>query len=703
MARIPFSDRTSPAPRGVIQSRANPGSFGVDITPVGEGLGQLAQLRDKARREKASLDNASKLARGRQEWLLYTQDMMGQVERGEQSYQGMTNRFQNDYATWAASMNDTVDDDMRQEFDTNLLEMENGFLGQIKSFEIAKNAESVQKTYNEMTNSVIGPIISARTQEEADMAMSNITPVVRDLPPTIQQNIFKSANRTYVENISNQRAVAGDTDFTDLKNVTEGMRGDLTPSEYASQLELIERAMNTATNTRVNKIERSLTAAGKLAEIGVAPMEAIENIKIDLDDLDQQGLLPVEISQNIRLSVDNLKSINDTANQIYSLPTSTLNQMVLTQQADATQEPDPTKRLEKIAMSQQTSKMITDRNKVLTENFAETMRARNPNIKSHYDEYVRYIQDFEQTENPSSNELAKLSFDAYRREVDREAERIQSPTRTYFTNSEVEAFSRSINEAFTQEDGVNQVIGLMSQSRDRYGSAFPDLMAQLSAKDKSLRPIGMVPMLQNRPNEQRALIESFQKAKIDPDNFKVGVADFNDVATTNNAIIEDMRLQGMDADVAARIQATALLYKYAELTGQDIDRNALFDDIQIRNGMIIPQGFEPRDIEARLFHMTNKLDRSLIAPPPGDLSGVDNMSYGDIVNDIFRQPFEYLNDPLGDGYILKWPGTMQPVLRKDGSRIKFTFDELQTVVLPEKSFWSFSTLSGKDSFGKPLE
>ena len=185
MPRIPINDmQRETFASGRLNVSADASSFGFNVGSVGEGLSDLGQRITKSRQDVARFENAATLAKGRQDWMLDVQDRMDAAERGEISYKGMTEKFKSDYAKWAGGISANVqDEEMRRDLDLNMFEMQTTFLGQLKSFESRKMAESVRQNYDSIQAAAFAPIASAKSEAEIDMAMQGLPSVITMLSP----------------------------------------------------------------------------------------------------------------------------------------------------------------------------------------------------------------------------------------------------------------------------------------------------------------------------------------------------------------------------------------------------------------------------------------------------------------------------------------------------------------------------------------
>lgn len=654
MPRIPINDmQRETFASGRLNVSADASSFGFNVGSVGEGLSDLGQRITKSRQDVARFENAATLAKGRQDWMLDVQDRMDAAERGEISYKGMTEKFKSDYAKWAGGISANVqDEEMRRDLDLNMFEMQTTFLGQLKSFESRKMAESVRQNYDSIQAAAFAPIASAKSEAEIDMAMQGLPSVISNLPVDVSNKISKNVKSFSRNRIAAIRVDDGTFNFDDL--TTSAIEdGD---DEFVKKLPQLREG---AITTRTSRASKTINNLSKLSETGDMPDDELIGLEIDAEQLETIG--QVEAAMEIKETIADLKIVNDTNKSLFNTPTGEIVSSIESLNNQIQSTSDSARRVELSAQAQLVQQNLQRRNDMYAKNGAEILRSKNQNVG---DAYTRF------QEAAPDDVTRPVLFEQYMNSVDNEAKRLQIPRVSYFTDAEIQSGVATLTPMLRDPNAINDAVNYLEQARSLYGSAYTDLIGGIVTKDPALAPLGAIPFM-NDQHQKRFLVEAIVKQNTDP-NFKPLAEEVKTyMGSISTSLAKNMRLNNMDADFSTRAAAFVALKNYKAKTGVETNaEETVFGGLSTYRDMVISGGRDGINVQMSLESLASKLDKSKIP----DLKGPN----GTIVtaNELLGRDMYFMNSPDGKGYVMVYPTSKQPVRYKNGEPVVFTFEEI---------------------------
>lgn len=676
MPRIPIPEGQSIAPAGRITSRASASSFGADIgaglANIGQATSQIGESLQRAKETADKFENANKLARGRQEWMMYTQDQMAAVERGEISYKGMTDRFQEKYAEWASGMNNTVDDpDMRKDLDLSMLEMETSLLGQIKAFEVRKSAESVRENYNGITNSLLGPVLNSKNEADVRASLIGYQDILNQIPlKEVRDDADKLIQVTTARKIASIRAQEGNPDMSDLSDALEAYAGSgvLSPSEFISLKGTLEDAKSTAVNVLVNRVQGLKSSGDVLAETGDLPDDYIGLVSEQLDKI--RSVSP-EIADEIVPSIEAIRVKNDANARLYDLPLDDLMGEVDTLRERGMSEKNPETRATYLSQANRLQADIIKRNENLKENFVSITRTKNQIVSSSWDDFKTSANITGVSEEEKFN-IQKTAFTKYADALESEAKRMGVTNIHYLPKQEVDQYVGSIRSALSKPDGTTQAEQQISSLVSLYGTRSTSVLSQIIKDNEDLAAIGAFPIIRS-PEHRRLLVEAMNKAVTDPDKYVLSDADKKiTVASIPSSISRAMSDNNMLFDFASRREALFALEGYSKNSNAKIDaQKILFGDIRAYQNTIIPNDYNA----SMVFSGARAMLRDKIKEVKPLRENVNGMMITIDTNDVDYRDIEFMNASEGgqSGIAPIYPGTRKPMRDKNGKIVFMNF------------------------------
>jgi len=665
MPRIPIYEGSLSAPQGRSTAQADTGAFGFNVAPLGAAAEKYANKLEENRRIAEKFEIANKVAQGRQQWMLTLQERKDAVERGEMSGKGMTTKFMEDYSKWAADTNATMEEGVGQmELDNSLLDLQNSLLPQVQSYESAAIAKGIRQNYNSTINTLSAPILSAKSEDEVVQMSSNLDKQLAMLPQDMKVEAISTLMNTSLDKRAQLRVSSKNPNMDDLLEQAKNLNIDTAPSQFANTVERFQQYSINAKAGLETGVVKALDNSSILAMQGDLGPDAITNAQSMIDKIN--GYDPEQASK-LQVMLNNDIETSQMANDYYTQGPSNYLAAMENLQTQYDAESDPALKNELGSRMQKTQQVFANQRKALQEDLPGVAQTKSPMVEQAYAVRQGLMND----PNVSEAQIAEANQN-YINAIDNFASVMKVSNYNYLPKAEAQQVAQVLGDALRTEKGSTQAVQTIFQLRQQYGNAFPRVMQQIASTNEALKPLAVVPMLD--PETGRRLVDAVNSRNMTPDLYKITEAERSTAMSNVSSLVSTMRDNGMIYQANTMLDAAMLLNKHDGKPANDSTnlRSLLSGRFETYNGNIFPiaQGISPRDIYTGSTRIVQQYDGKDIAP----------LIEGDTVVDfnyLKQLPLKFKNSPSDDALVLYWPGTDQPVRRKDGTAYKIPFNEAQ--------------------------
>lgn len=665
MPRIPIYEGSLSAPQGRSNAQADAGAFGFNVAPLGGAAEKYANKLEENRRVAEKFEIANKVAQGRQQWMLTLQERKDAVERGEMSGKGMTTKFMEDYGKWAADTNATMEEGVGQmELDNSLLDLQNSLLPQVQSYESAAIAKGIRQNYNSTLNGFIAEVRSLKDPAAIDNALNMFQGTIKVLPADIQKDMILNATNSALDQQGQLMSAAGNYDMSGLIERFKTVNADQPTGQFVSGLNNFDRYSAAAKAGLETGVVKALDNSSILAMQGDLNPDAITNTQSMIDKINSYD---PEQASKFQVMLNNDIETSQMANEYYTQGPSNYLAAMETLQTQYNAESDPALKNELGSRMQKTQQVFSNQRKALQEDLPGVAQTKSPMVEQAYAVRQALMND----QNVSEAQIAEANQN-YINAIDNFASVMKVSNYNYLPKAEAQQVAQVLGDALRTEKGSTQAVQTIFQLREQYGNTFPRVMQQIASTNEALKPLAVVPMLD--PETGRRLVDAVNSRNMTPDLYKITETERSTAMSSVSSLVSAMRDNGMIYQANTMLDAAMLLNKHDGKPANDSTnlRSLLSGRFETYNGNVFPiaQGISPRDIYTGSTRIVQQYDGNDIAP----------LVEGDTVVDfnyLKQLPLKFKNSPSDDALVLYWPGTDQPVRRKDGTAYKIPFNEAQ--------------------------
>lgn len=657
-----------------------------------KGLAEVSATFQKMRETEDRLLMARTIAEGKQKWMLELDKRQQQVEAGELDYRGFTETFNKDYSSWIdETINQFGNKRQAEELRVNLIEMQSPLMGGAMSFEAQRRAKQMTDNYNSAINPFIISVKEARTPQEIQAAGIGAAEVVGVLPPDL-----RSKANTDLTIVANERLMEVAETPEEIAAAVEsisGVKQEMTPAQVESFMNKSNSELNRIKVKAGQDVTEAISSAGQLAKIG--QLQPGWNMDIN-DRIRSVGL---DDSGEYQQLISRIDRVNTVARGIWKMSPMEYDKTIqgLSAQQTASSDVNEQAKLQgEIALYQE---LWLDKNKALTTDFSGTAMKQSDTVRDYFGRYQAVAQA-----NTSPEEVKK-SFERYVLEIDNYANQIKYTGQVnYLPKAEADSIALDMKTTLQKENGVVAMSDKFDSYRQLYGNKFGAVMRQVREVDPTFGALSVIPRIEQNTEVRSAqyakneIIRALSIPQIDKKAYD-GIDVYKQDYSQHSKMDAALSSLNMVDERSDRRNAYENLAKMYVSQGNDISTaqkkayKIAYGDVGVYNRIVYPAS--KKSSISRIVAGAKNLMLNVPDIEPPLLSNADEQ---DRVIKNISSYVDFVTSPTGNGVVAVWKdygGGMEPVRRKSGEPIKFSWTEAEAAgVTPTVTEYNFNPVTG---------